>query len=286
MILLGRGLARLSLVVFFFGYAASVVAFFVFSRYRIPSLPALLPFAGGMVLWLADAVHGLRSSGARRPVSPARVASALVLTLATFAATLLPTRPGRAQADAAISLVNLAEDYCHEGDTALAVKTYEQALATQPGLALASRELGHIMIARNDLDRALRLLSDAARVNPSDPDAHVLLGEVRQRLRQFDAAVDEFSRAVALAPGRIEFRFELATALQQLDQYPQALAQYDTMIQLAPDNPAVRHNYAVCLYKVGRLDDARAQLEATRRLGGQVNARFDSLLNAPRHPGR
>ena len=286
MILLGRGLARLSLVVFFFGYAASVIAFFIFSRYRIPTVSALLPFAGAMVLWLADAVQGLRSSRARRPISPARVAGALVLTLAIYAATLVPTRPGRVQADAAISLVNLAEDYCHEGDTARAVKTYEQALATQPGLALASRELGHIMIARNDLNRALLLLSDAAQVDPSDPYAHVLLGEVRQRLRQFDAAVDEFSRAVALAPGRIEFRFELATALQQLDQYPQALAQYDTMIQLAPDNPGVRHNYAVCLYKVGRLDDARAQLETARRLGGQVNAKFDSLLNSGRRPDR
>ncbi len=49
MILLGRGLARLSLVVFFFGYAASVIAFFVFSRYRIPAMSALLPFAGALV---------------------------------------------------------------------------------------------------------------------------------------------------------------------------------------------------------------------------------------------
>ncbi|MBN2464029.1 tetratricopeptide repeat protein, partial [candidate division WOR-3 bacterium] len=284
MVLLGRELARLSLVVFFFVYAASVVVFFVFSRYRIPALSALLPFAGAMVLWLADAVRGPRSSRARRPISPARVAGALVLVLATFAATLVPSRPGQVQADAAISLVNLAGDYCLEGDTAQAIRTYEQALATDPGLALASRELGRIMIARNDLDRALRLLSDAARANPSDPYAHVFLGEVRQRLRQFDAAVDEFSRAVALAPGRVEFRLELAAALQQLDRCGQALAQYDTLVLLAPDNPAVRHNYAVCLYSIGRLDEARLQLEAAHRLGGPANTRFDSLLNPVRRP--
>ncbi len=55
------------------------------------------------------------------------------------------------------------------------------------------------------------------------------------------------------------------------------------MIQLAPDNPAVRHNYAVCLYNIGRLEEARFQLEAARRLGGPMNARFDSLLNPGRH---
>jgi 4-amino-4-deoxy-L-arabinose transferase-like glycosyltransferase len=44
MILLARGLGRLSMVIFYFGYAGSVILFFVFSRYRIPALPALFPF--------------------------------------------------------------------------------------------------------------------------------------------------------------------------------------------------------------------------------------------------
>jgi len=58
------------------------------------------------------------------------------------------------------------------------------------------------------------------------------------------------------------------------------------MIQLEPDNPVVRHNYAVCLYNLGRLDDARVQLEEARRLGGPINPRFDSILNAGRRPAR
>ncbi len=142
------------------------------------------------------------------------------------------------------------------------------------------------MLGRGNLDRAFQLLSDAVRTEPSNPSNHLFLGRVYESRGQAEDACLQFQKAVGLAPGRVELRFELATALQRLNNYPQALAQYDTMIQLAPDNPVVRHNYAVCLYNVGRLDEARVQLEEARRLGGPINPKFDSTLNAGRRPTR
>jgi Flp pilus assembly protein TadD len=287
MILAARGLNRLSFVVFFFGYAVSVIAFFVFSRYRIPALPALLPFAGAVLPWLADAAKARPSVHKARGTSSAyRLAGGTALALAAFALTLYPVYRGTGKREAAQCLSNLASALYHEGDTARAVETYEQALATQPGHSEASRNLGIIMLGRNNLDRAFQLLSDAVRGDPANPSSHVYLGRLYQRRGEPEAALVEFRKAVALAPGRVEFRFELATALQQLDSYPRALAQYDTMIQLAPDNPVVRHNFAVCLYNLGRLDDARNQLEAARRLGGPVNPKFDSLLRPGAKPAR
>jgi len=284
MVLLARGLHRFSMVVFFFGYAASVIVFFVFSRYRIPALPALLPFAGAMLPWLADSVRTHPSPRASHPIFPARLAGGLALVLAAFAITLYPVHHGSGKTEAAQCLANLASIYYHEGDTAKAVTTYEEALRIQPGHGEASRNLGIMMLGRGNTDRAFELLSDAARAEPSNPSTHVYLGRLYQRQGRPETAYQEFRKAVALAPGRVEFRFELATTFQQLDNYPQALAQYDTMIQLAPDNPVVRHNLAVCLYNVGRLGDARVQLEAARRLGGPVNPRFDSLLRTGRKP--
>jgi len=285
-ILLAREPTGLSLAVFFFGYAASVIIFFVFARYRIPALPALLPFAGAMVPWLADSALTRPSPRATRRTGAGRLVGGLALALAAYAATLYPVHAGQGQADTAMSLVNLGAAYSREGDTTRAVETYEEALAAQPGFAIASRNLGLIMLARDSTDRAFRLLSDAERADPADPYTHVYLGEAWQRRRLLDSALAEFRKAVVLAPGRVEFRLEMANALLRLNDCPRALAQYDTMVQLAPDNPAVRHNYAVCLYDVGRLDEARLQLEAARRLGGQINPRLDSLLNAGRNPAR
>ena len=173
----------------------------------------------------------------------------IALILAAFAMTLYPVRR-MGKPETAQSLATLASDLYHESDTAEAIATYEEALRNQPGQAEASRNLGVIMLSRND----------AARV--------------------------EFRKAIALEPGRAELRFDLASALQVVDSYPHALAQYDTMLQLAPDNPVVRHNYAVCLYNLGRLDEVRTQLEFARRLGSPVNPKFDSLLNSGYRPNR
>jgi len=286
MILATRGLSRLSLVIFFFGYAASVILFFVFSRYRIPALPALLPFAGAMPIWLADSLRSRPLPRAARPGLSSRLAGGLALILAAFALTLYPVHHGTGTSEAVQGIGNLATSYYQEGDTAQAIATFEEALRIQPGHAGASRNLGIIMLSRGNVDRACELLSDAARSEPADPSTHLFLGRTFARRGQLDSAYSEFRKAVALAPGRVELRFELATALQQLNQYQEALAQYDTMIQLAPDNPVVRHNYAVCLYNIGRVEEARTQLEAARRLGGPVNPRFDSLLNSGRSPAR
>jgi 4-amino-4-deoxy-L-arabinose transferase-like glycosyltransferase len=285
MILIARGLGRLSFVVFYFGYAASVIAFFIFSRYRIPALPALLPFAGAMLPWLADSYRARSSPRAPRPAVPARLAGGLALSLAAFALTLYPVRR-MGRPETAQSLANLASNLCHEGDTAKAIVTYEEALRNHPGHAETSRQLGIIMLSRNNAARAFQLFSDAVRADPSDPVSHLQLGKIHLRQGQPEAARSEFRKAIALEPGRAELRFDLASALQLVDSYPQALAQYDTMLQLAPDNPVARHNYAVCLYNLGRLDEARTQLEFARRLGSPINPNFDSLLRTGQDPIR
>jgi 4-amino-4-deoxy-L-arabinose transferase-like glycosyltransferase len=279
MVLLARGLDRLSLVVFFFGYAASVIAFFVFSRYRIPALPALLPFAGAMLPWLGDAARLGPSPLPHRPASFSRLAGGLVLIVASLTLTLYPVHRGSGKNEAAQCLANLASMYYHEGDTTRAVATYEEALKTAPAHGEASRNLGIIMMNRGRLDRALALLTDAVKSEPGSPVAHAYLGRLYQMRRQPENAYLQFRDAVRQAPGRVEYRFELATCLQQLQNYDAALAQYDTMIQLEPRNPKVRHNYAVALYNRGRLAEARVQLEQARSLGGPVNPKFDSLLN-------
>jgi len=296
-VLLARGLSRLSVAAFFFVYAVSVIGFFVFARYRLPALAALLPFAGAMLPWFADEFRRQASPGrrggsqtSRRYSLSPRLAGASAITLATLALTLYPIRSSTARGNAAQSLTNLAVYFCEEGDTARAVENYEEALVIRPAQPVASLNLGLIMLARNEVGRAVDLLSAAASSDPTNPFAHAGLGKCYQRQGQFDSSRVEARRAIALDPARIEFRFALATALQQTDSYPQALAQYDTMVRLDRNNSAVRHNFAVCLYKLGRLDEARTQLEAARVLGAQVNPVFDSLLNPGRRtahsPGR
>ncbi|MBM3330699.1 tetratricopeptide repeat protein [candidate division WOR-3 bacterium] len=279
MVLTARGLGRVSLTIFFFASAASVIVFFIFSRYRTPALPALLPFAGAMLPWLVDSIRAAAEDRGR-PGSKwlPRLAGGFTLVLVALALTLYPLRRSNSRNEAAQGLVNLGVLYYHESDTSRAIAAFEDALSMYPGQAEASRNLGIIMFERGAMDRAFQLLSDAARTAPSTPSTHFFLGGIHKRRGQLEAACLELGKAVGLAPEQADFRAELADVLQKLDRYSQAIPQYDTAIQLVPENLALRYNYMVCLYKVGRLDDARLQLAAIRRLGGTVGPDFDSLL--------
>jgi Tfp pilus assembly protein PilF len=287
-----RSLARWALFVFFLVYGGSVIVFYVFSRYRLPAVPALFPFAGAMLIRLGNGVrkrlpltaHRLPPPGGKFPISNfqfpisnSRSLLSLLAVAACGAITLWPIQH-KGKDEAAQCLVNLGAEYYQEGDTAKAVATFNEALQTQPEYGEALRNLGIIQLSRGRTDEAFNLLSQAERSDPGNAVTHQILGKVWEQRRMLSPADIEYRRAVVLAPGRVEYRFSLATVLQNLDSVPAALAQYDTMIALAPDNPLVRHNHAVALFRAGRLTESAAELDTVRRLGGQVNPQFEQAL--------
>ncbi|MBM3323362.1 tetratricopeptide repeat protein, partial [candidate division WOR-3 bacterium] len=278
MVLTGwRTRGRLSLVAFFFVYAIGVIAFFVFSRYRVPSLVALAPFAGATVAWLWDQV---RTGSRLRRLS--RTTGGLALAAAAFRVTTYPVERGKGQLVTAQSLVNLGSQYYTEGDTARSIATFREALSILPGHAAALRTLGIIEYYRDNLDSALVNLVNAMLSDTTDPVIHHYIGKTYERWGDLNAARGGYARAVGLAPGRVEYRFSLATVLQRQKLYDEALAQYDTMVQVAPTNPLVHHNLAVAYYNLGRYDEALAELEAARRLGGPVNPQFERAIREAR----
>jgi tetratricopeptide (TPR) repeat protein len=269
-----RTLARWSLLAFFTGYAVSAIAFFILSRYRLPAVPVLLPFAGGLILSMWD---GLRRKGKR--VNPRRLWGGLLVTAICGAVTAYPLLR-RSNAETAGSLANLAVMYCKEGDTAKAIATLNEALQVAPGYGEALLNLGEIAYNQHDINRAYDLLVQAAQAEPTNPFPHYRLGQVWELRRSYGQADAEYRRALALAPGRVEYRFSLGTVLQKLDSLQAAIPQYDTLIALAPDDPLVRHNYAVALYGFGRFPEAMAEIDTMLRLGGQADPQLERAVRA------
>jgi Tfp pilus assembly protein PilF len=296
-----RPLTGVSLIVFFAVYGLSVVVFYVFSRYRLPALPALLPFAGGIAVWLWDfhapisspQRHDEHDVSRRKDSDPVHVAepwltrfksvrfwSVLLLVGAAFAFTHYPLHRGSNRWEAAQCLTNLGSRYFHEGDTARAVSTFWDALRENPDHGEALRNLGILAYGRDSLESAAELLSHAIRSEPGNPVSHHFLGKVREKQGLLDSAFVQYREAVKLAPGRVEYRFALAPLFQRSGDLNAALAQYDTMVKLAPENPAIRHNRSVALYMAGRTQEAWQELQTARRLGGTVNPQFEQTLRA------
>lgn len=174
-------------LLFELGWMLSVVAFFVFSRYRLPAVPGLLLLAAIPVARAAEAF----SKGQRRR-SGAMFAGIAFLWLA-------PHVPGYAPRTDLVefNLGRLAEE---RGELAAAAGHYERALAADPGNLSATLNLGTLAARAGDYATARSRFERAVALAPDSDDAHANLGGALLALGDPEGAERELTRTLALNP--------------------------------------------------------------------------------------
>jgi tetratricopeptide (TPR) repeat protein len=181
-----RSLGRVAPVLAFeAGWLLATVAFFLFSRYRLPAVPGLLILAAVPLAEL-----GRRFRDGRR-------GSALAGGLAVAAVWALPhavARPARVDL-VEFNLGRLAQE---AGDLGAAERHYRRALEAAPRFFLAAMNAGTLAARRGDLGAALPLLELAAALEPASDDAAANLGAARLAAGDLDGARRELARALEL----------------------------------------------------------------------------------------
>ncbi len=245
----GGRMRRLAPALVFAGaWMVSTVAFFLFARYRLPAVPALLLLAALPAAALVEAVEAVEAwwrgrrgnpvpgdSGAiRRPA-----ARAVGLGLALAAALALPRL---ADFEPRLDLVHfnrarLAEE---RGDTALASQEYEATLAAAPDAFLAWLDLGNLAARRRDWPAALRCYQRAAALEPASDDAQSNLGGVNLAMGDLAEAGRHLDRALALNPRSLQALQN--DALLRLRQGDLAAARdlNRRALEIDPTNPAAQ----------------------------------------------
>lgn len=230
----GGPLARrfVPVLVFLAAWMAATVVFFLFSRYRLPAVPALLLLAALPVAALAEALAGSGWRGLRSP----RTAG---LALALVAALALPRLAGYApRADLVhFNLARLAEA---RGDAGEARRQYEAVLAASPGDFLAWLDLGNLAVRRHDGARALLCYQRAAALEPASDDAQSNLGGVYLLLGDPAAAAEHLGRALALNPESMQALHNSALLRLRLGDAAGARALSDRALAIDPQDPAAR----------------------------------------------
>lgn len=84
------------------------------------------------------------------------------------------------------------------GDLEGAIQLFQQAIATDPSLAIAHYNLGTAHRARGYLDEAIAAYRQAIALDPSYPEAHQNLGVALFKLGQLPEAIQAFQRAIAI----------------------------------------------------------------------------------------
>ena len=273
-------------------YAASVVMFYVFARYRLPLVPMLLLFASAGIAALPQ---WLRSAGSRqrslvagavlaaavfsnwpmlsKPLMKAITETNLAVALQASGHERRGRRPlpscDRTAARLRAAYNNLGVLQRASGKVDEAIATYEQALALKGDYPDAHYNLANALLQKNRPREAADHFRIALRSIPDSAGAANNLGIALAAEDKPQDAVAAFRAAVAADPNAAVAHRNLADALASAGQVPEAIAEFQRAIALDPKDPASQYNFGVVLLQAGRSGDAVVALRAAVALSPQ-----------------
>jgi len=214
-------------LLFELGWLASTVAFFLFSRYRLPAAPGL---------WILAAVPFVAAGRAWRMRGRAESAMAacglLVVWLLPYFGSFSPRRDL-----VEINLGRLAQEH---GDSAAARSHFEKAIEANPTAFTPHLDLGTIAARSGDMGTAIRRFRQAVVLQPSSDNAHADLGAALLAIGDLAAAGHELDRALALNPDNRVALQNRAVLELNLGDLAAARADLERLLRLDPENALAR----------------------------------------------
>jgi tetratricopeptide (TPR) repeat protein len=256
------------------GYAASVVLFYVFARYRYPLVPLLILLASAGIAskpwrapwWIAatavvavGANWPLLSKDLMRAITETNLATALQEDGRADEAIVHYRRAIAFRSDYAPAFNNLGSALRATGQTAAAISTYERALALEPGYAEVDYNLANALTDAGKLDRAIDHFHRALQANPEAADIHNNLGIALASEGRTDEAIQEFRIVLGVDPNSPQAHMNLGRLLLDRQQIDEAIVELEAAARLMPDSADAHNDLGVAFASEGRIDEAITQ---------------------------
>jgi tetratricopeptide (TPR) repeat protein len=249
-------------------YAASILLFFVFARYRLPVAPILLLFASYGV------TRTLQLSKWRMSAVP-RTAAAVFLAATVLVNLPLPEGVG-GHRDSRAAHYNLGLYRRDHGRHAEAAEEFLAAAALQPRYLQDPAflwTLGDVLERAGRADEAFERYGAAADLDRSSPEAPYKLGQIYLARGMHDPAARRFAQALERDPRFLPAYLPLADAEQALRRFDDALRHLDAGRAAAPADWSLPLKQAQIRRGLGQWREALAAAEAALALKpGQPDA--------------
>jgi tetratricopeptide (TPR) repeat protein len=213
-------------------YAASVIAFFVFSRYRLPIIVVLLPTAAYTVFWLADRVRTRKWKALRTPA---------VVLACLFAFVYVPTYSRRAEPGD-------PQDLHTFHDEVMAMRFINLGQIHRR-LAENLQKKGEDRSALLELRKAREAYCEAKKLLPRAAEPHLYDAEALKEAGYLGKAEQEYRLAISKAPALASSYIALAELLldDRLGAIMEAREQLEKALSFEPDSEEANKLYAqVC----------------------------------------
>jgi tetratricopeptide (TPR) repeat protein len=187
--------------------SASVIAFYVFGRYRLPIVPLLVLFAAAGTVEAAKAVDGRRWR------------TLAIWTAALFSTGLLARAPlFDPEERLAGSFYCWSNVLAEEGRTDEAIDVGREAIRHDPRMPEAHYNLGTLLARKNDLAEAITAYRIAVDLRPDYPQAWNNLGIVLAMTGDRRGAAEALIRALTEDPGHSGAKANLELTLRAAEQ--------------------------------------------------------------------
>ena len=213
---------------FILAWMVSTVIFFIFSRYRLPCLPAIIILAAFSLAYLWEA-------WLRRKWLVA-IGLSFLLVFSLIFPRLLGFQPR-------FDLVhyNLGLVYDHQGQIEKATSHYRQAAALNPNDFLSRINLGNLAARDNNWSQALVWYKQAANIEPESDGVQTNLGSAYIALGDLKRAEFHLKRALAINPNNLQALQNFTVLKAKIGNIKGALELNRKVLKLAPGwPPAVR----------------------------------------------
>lgn len=137
---------------------------------------------------------------------------------------------------------------------------YRKAILQNPKYIDAYNNLAILLYMTNRDQDALRILSDAIRVQGDHPVTLTTTSRVQLRRGNFPAAEQAARRALAASENSAEAMVALGQLFHETDRYEDAVQILEKAVKASPNSPEARNFYGVALKSVGRLEEGREQI--------------------------
>jgi len=206
-------------------YSGTLVAFYVFSRYRLPLLVAFAPLAA----------FGLKSI----VMYPLRRRIGCFVASAAVAGCLLAWTCGRhIKPRYHVAYYQTGNIYAQKGQWEKAEREYAEAISRAPGIAAYHVNMAGVLLEQGRYEEAEEHYSEAIDLDPGNVKAHVGLGNLYMRTGRYAEAVSRYQMAILYGGDNSGLWTRAGNAYLKAGKYREAKSCFIKAVQLDPDNAA------------------------------------------------
>lgn len=188
-------------------------------------------------------------------------------------------QPRKPSPQAAAEVFARAQAHHAQGRWAQAQPLYEQLIQDFPSQPEAHLCLGNLFADMRQPAKALACYDRVIGIAPQSAAAYFNRANALKSMRRFEEAVADFRKAIALQPDYAQAYNNLGNAFDSLGGPNDALECYDRALPLLPQSAVIHANRAASLKELRRLDEALASFETAFALGPNQEFLLGNLLS-------